>query len=249
LYWLAVVVANVSICEETDPLDTLSYTAAGKQAKQESHYRAGKPSVRQTQHQYDKEGYEYSSPDFEKPSSGSLIGNLIWYGMIAWLGYSLYISFCRGTGGVNRPPVNRGGGYPGGGGGGGGYPGGGGGGYPGTRGGDAPPPYSPDPSAPPANDSKPSQSRTSESSRTESSGPGFFTGAAAGAAMGYMMGNRSANNRNINAERDRMAYERERLGGGMFGGRSSPRTSSAPSTSSGTGGVQTTTGFGSTRRR
>lgn len=118
-------------------------------------------------------------------------------------------------------------------------PDGGGSGYDGGGPDDPPPPYDWQPSRKPKSNqsSRSSSSRTSEGQAWR---PGFWSGAAGGAAAGYALSNR---NRGL---------QQPAQGGGWFGGGSnnagegSSRSSSSPSYSS---TRHASTGFGSTSRR
>ena len=157
----------------------------------------------------------------------------LFFGVGAWILWSMYQAYRNGTPNgtrpARRPPGVGGGGFFGGGGGGGGFD-------------DPPPPYP---------GSGPGKRYTSFSStrpqQEQGFRPGFWSGALGGAAAGYMAGNRGA---------ARQQQPMQQQGGGWFGGgggygsgegsSSGTRRSNSGSTS---GVRHESTGFGSTSRR
>ncbi|KAL2752830.1 hypothetical protein ACRALDRAFT_1072657 [Sodiomyces alcalophilus JCM 7366] len=165
--------------------------------------------------------------------------SLIFFAVLAWILYSAcaagYRNRTLGLGG-NR----RGWGGGGGGGGGGGWGGGGGPGWQPWN--DPPPPYP-----------------GTKNTQSEGWRPGFWTGAASGAAAAYLAGSRNNNNDRYGgrfADRyDDDRYESRRTGWGSGfgggGGASSSRASGPSRTSSSASSTtrHESTGFGSTQRR
>ncbi|KAF7717642.1 Uncharacterized protein PECH_002982 [Penicillium ucsense] len=161
------------------------------------------------------------------------VGDLVFFGFFAAVFLfiaSRFLSECLGQRGARRGRAARGrGGWGGGGGGNGGD-----GGYPGP-----PPPYS--------STCSDDNSSFGLGSQTSSQGwrPGFWTGALSGAAAGYGLGRRGANNNTNNhafSQQERSFFGGQRDYDAGEGGSSSHSSHSFSSTS-------TSTGFGSTRRR
>ncbi|KAM7204019.1 transmembrane protein [Naviculisporaceae sp. PSN 640] len=170
---------------------------------------------------------------------GGYVFAIIFFAVLGWIIYSACIA---ADGGNNNPRRNTGGGgggrRPGGGGGGGGGgwgggwgPGGGGGGWD-----DPPPPYS----------------KSTNTAGEQGWRPGFWSGAATGAAAGYFAGNRAANNNNTTRGGlfgDGGGGSSFWGGGGGGGGPSSSRRNDSGSGSGSSSGRYSSTGFGSTSRR
>jgi len=168
---------------------------------------------------YDRHHDQYGTHEEYHSSSrhhGSGSNWVTWL-VVAAACYVIYKGCTGGNGG------GRGGGYGGGGGGSGFYPGGGGGGS-----GVPPPSY--DSSCPP-------------SSSSSSSGPGFWSGALGGGALGYMLGSRGSR---------RGGYTSQWSSGPSSSGWSSGRSwgsSSSSSSSPASFGTSSSSSFGGTRRR
>ncbi|KAL8805897.1 MAG: hypothetical protein Q9182_001678 [Xanthomendoza sp. 2 TL-2023] len=164
----------------------------------------------------------------ESPGSklGAVLFGLVFVGVLGWIVYSALFGNRAGNG------RNAGGGYPWGGGG-----GGGGGGF--GRGDDPPPPYSRQ--APPSGGKRyPSNFGANASSWR----PGFWSGAAAGAAGAYLAGNRGQTQRPPST--GSWGWGGNDNGEGSSSGRTRPSSSSSSSFSS---TRHQSSGFGSTGRR
>ncbi|RMD44496.1 hypothetical protein DV735_g670, partial [Chaetothyriales sp. CBS 134920] len=185
----------------------------------------------------------WNVPGNRSEDTVNLLFWLIFLGVLFIIFYNIYQAYRN----ERRGTAGRGTGYNGGGGGGGPYN-------------DPPPPYDPysRPQAPPKQP-RTYSSRTYTSSRTTPSGntdnqrgwrPGFWTGAATGAAAGYMYGSRQQQQ----AHRERQ----ERARGGFFGAdygtsfwdhRPAPSSSTSSDPSPPSSRRHESTGFGSTSRR
>lgn len=173
----------------------------------------------------------YYDGDGESSTFATMLFVVLFFGVGAWILWSMYQAWRANPPGAAGP-----GRRPGGGGGffGGGFGGGGGGGHGWD---DPPPPY------PGSGSGK----RYNSSSRQQEQGfrPGFWSGALGGAAAGYMAGSRGA----------RQQPAMQQHGGGWFGGGgngegpSDYRGGSRRMNSSSSGARHESTGFGSTSRR
>ncbi|KAF2430410.1 hypothetical protein EJ08DRAFT_679215 [Tothia fuscella] len=191
----------------------------------------------QGQEKYGKKSWWDNTQEHDaSTNTDQFVATLFWFlfiGVLFWMVYKFVNNRgTNGAGGVNRPV---------GGGGGGGWGGGGGGGND-----DPPPPY----------DFQGYQKPRSSYTRTPAAGeqgwrPGFWSGAAGGAAAGYMMGNRGNRQEpragsswfgSGNGEGSSRGWGAGGGGGGWGSGGGG--SSSAPSPSR-----HESTGFGSTRRR
>ncbi|KAL9007224.1 MAG: hypothetical protein Q9188_000027 [Gyalolechia gomerana] len=170
---------------------------------------------------------------------GSVLFGIVFIGVLGWIVYSAVFGN-RAERGNNRGPR-----FPWGGGGWGGWGGGGGGG--GGYGADEPPPpYSPHP-PPPGRKTYPSARQNYPSGRMADASswrPGFWTGAAAGAAGAYLASNRGQTQRPSNTGGWNLG--RADNGEGSSTGRTRPSSSSSSDFSS---ARHQSSGFGSTSRR
>ncbi|KAI4095594.1 MAG: hypothetical protein LQ344_001525 [Seirophora lacunosa] len=177
--------------------------------------------------------YDEDSDDSSGTTLGTVLFGMVFIGVLGWIVYSALVGNRAGNGN-NRGgfPWGGGGGYGGGGGGGGGWFGGGGGD-------DAPPPYSRHP--PPSGPKTYPSGRAADASSWR---PGFWTGAAAGAAGAYMAGNRGQTQ--TPPRNGGWNWGGTDNGEGSSGGRARP---SAPSSSSFSSARHSSSGFGGTSRR
>jgi hypothetical protein len=143
-----------------------------------------------------------------------IIFTVIFIGIVVWIGYAMYVAVRDAPGPVRRAPRRVGG-----------WGGWGGGGGPDD-------PYDPPPPYP--------GKRYGGGASNESWRPGFWSGAAGGAAAGYMAG-RAGNQRQPEVQ--------ERGSGWFGGGNSGPSRSSGSGSSSSSSARHQSTGFGSTSRR
>ncbi|CAO1604009.1 hypothetical protein XANCAGTX0491_007581 [Xanthoria calcicola] len=171
-------------------------------------------------HRVKSKSYDSDLGDFAGNRLGAILFGLIFVGVLGWIVYSALFSNRAGDGGN---PLGWGG-----------RPGGDGGG-----GDDPPPPYSRQPS-PWSSKSFPSNA----GARASSWRPGFWTGAAAGAAGGYLAGNRGQTQPSPSSRG--WGYGGNDNGEGSSSGRTRPSSSSSSTFSS---TRHQSSGFGSTSRR
>lgn len=166
--------------------------------------------------------------DYLGESGGSILGTvlfgIVFVGVLGWILYSAFFGGRAGNG-ANRPGAPWGGG---------GWFGGGGGDD------DPPPPYSRNP--PPWGRKTYPSGRAADAPSWR---PGFWSGAAAGAAGAYLAGNRGQTQRSPQSTGGR-AWGGMDNGEGSSGGRNRPPSSSSPSFSS---ARHSSSGFGGTGRR
>ncbi|KAL8656543.1 MAG: hypothetical protein Q9210_000180 [Variospora velana] len=176
--------------------------------------------------------YDDDSGDSSGSTLGSILFGIIFVGALGWILYSAFFGNRAGNG-------NQRGGFPWGGGGGYGGGGGGGGWFGGGGGDDAPPPYSRHP--PPSGQKTYPSERAADASSWR---PGFWTGAAAGAAGAYMAGNRGQTQ--TPPRTGGWSWAGADNGEGSSSGRARPSSSSSSSFSS---VRHSSSGFGGTSRR
>ncbi|KAI4189946.1 MAG: hypothetical protein L6R41_001131 [Letrouitia leprolyta] len=194
-------------------------------------YRLILTDIGEQKYRHKTKGKLYSDDMGDSTGSrlGSILFVIVFLGVLGWILYSAIFGNRARNGNNERQRFPWGGG---------GW-GGGGGGDGGFDGHDAPPPYSPRP-PPPSRKAYPS-GRTADASSWR---PGFWTGAAAGAAGAYLAGNRGQ-------ARRPSGMTGWNLGRTDNGEGSSTRrtTSSLPSSSDFSSVRHQSSGFGSTSRR
>ncbi|KAM7216482.1 transmembrane protein [Rhypophila decipiens] len=179
-------------------------------------------------------GWKFGGGGDEETDWSGYLFALLFFAVLGWIIYSACVQAGDNNNGRRVGQAGAGGRRPGGGGGG----GGGGGWGPGFGGGgggwdDPPPPYSK------------STYNTRAGGADQAWRPGFWTGAATGAAAGYFAGNRG-NNNNMGSSSWRQQPRRDNgEGSSSFWGGGGGGGSSAGSSS----GRHESTGFGSTSRR
>ncbi|KAL8909588.1 MAG: hypothetical protein Q9207_000086 [Kuettlingeria erythrocarpa] len=169
--------------------------------------------------------YDHVLDESSGSTWGAVLFGIVFVGVLGWIVYSAFF------GGRARNGVNQGAPW---GGGGGGWFGGGGGGD------DPPPPYSRN--APPSGRKTYPSERVADASSWR---PGFWSGAAAGAAGAYLAGNRGQTQRPLRSTGG-WGWGGTDNGEGSSSGRTRPPPSSSPSFSS---ARHSSSGFGGTGRR